>query len=146
MNLEQLTQLISDLKRDEGVRKDVYKCPAGKLTIGVGRNIEDNGLREDEISLMLANDIKAAHKEVSSITDIFDELNKARQNVLVNMCFNMGFPVLLTFKKMFKALHEKNYQEARHQMLDSTWAKQVGIRAERLALQMETGSINRLNK
>lgn len=32
----------------EGLRTEVYTCPANKLTIGVGRNLEDVGLYEFE--------------------------------------------------------------------------------------------------
>ena len=41
-------QLIEELKRDEGVVLTLYKCSAGKNTIGVGRNVDDRGITEDE--------------------------------------------------------------------------------------------------
>ncbi len=136
---EQLTNIATALLKDEGTRNKPYKCPAGKLTIGVGRNIEDNGLREDEIQLMLKNDIKASYRELARDVQGFTNLDDVRQNVLVNMCFNMGWPTLKYFKKMFAAIQDEDYQEAARQMLDSKWAKQVGVRADRLSLQMEQG-------
>ena len=32
----------------EGLEQKVYRCTAGKLTIGVGRNLEDKGITEEE--------------------------------------------------------------------------------------------------
>jgi len=136
---EQLNNIATALMKDEGTRNKPYKCPAGKLTIGVGRNIEDNGLREDEILLLLNNDIKASYRELARDVQGFTNLDEVRQNILVNMCFNMGWPTLKYFKKMFKAIQNEDYQEAARQMLDSKWAKQVGIRADRLSLQMQHG-------
>ena len=33
--------LVKDLRRHEGMRNFPYKCSADKLTIGIGRNIEE---------------------------------------------------------------------------------------------------------
>ena len=39
--MDPTTKLIS---LHEGLRLGVYRCPAGKLTIGFGRNLEDKGI------------------------------------------------------------------------------------------------------
>lgn len=49
--------LRPQLRIDEGVREFPYTDTVGKLSIGVGRNLDDVGLRPDEIALMLENDI-----------------------------------------------------------------------------------------
>lgn len=41
-------KLIQQLKRHEGVMLKVYRCPANKLTIGIGRNLQDKGLTNVE--------------------------------------------------------------------------------------------------
>lgn len=38
---------------DEGLRLFPYKCPSGKITIGVGRNLEGNPLTPDECMHLL---------------------------------------------------------------------------------------------
>ncbi|MCP4280350.1 MAG: lysozyme, partial [Alteromonas sp.] len=38
--MEQVAQLIA---QHEGLRLKPYKCTAGKITIGYGRNLDDNG-------------------------------------------------------------------------------------------------------
>ena len=56
--------LIEELKRDEGVVLTLYKCSAGKNTIGVGRNIDDRGITEDESDYLLSNDIDLCVEEL----------------------------------------------------------------------------------
>jgi len=46
-------KLIDQLIVDEGLRLKPYRCTAGKLTIGVGRNLDDNWLSASEIKRML---------------------------------------------------------------------------------------------
>jgi lysozyme len=137
MNLE---RLYSQLDTDEGRRKKAYRCTAGKLTIGVGRNLDDRGLRDDEIDLMLKNDVAEAVGECRRLFRVFDQLSSVRQEVLVNMMFNLGFARLSGFKRMRSALEEGNFAEASRQMLDSKWASDVGSRADRLAKAMRTGA------
>ena len=54
MDLRIVTEQII---RHEGFRNKPYKCTANKLTIGYGRNIEDNGITKTEASVLLKNDI-----------------------------------------------------------------------------------------
>ena len=135
-------RLMSQLNIDEGRKKKLYKDTASppKWTIGVGRNIEDRGLRDDEIDLMLSNDIEEAVGIALALVPQFDKLGDVRQEVLVNMAFNMGGPRLAGFKKMLAAVSAYDYQEAADQMEDSAWYRQVGARAERLVKSMRTGN------
>ena len=89
--------LIEELKRDEGVGLTLYKCSAGKNTIGVGRNIDDRGITEDESDYLLSNDIDLCIEELKGVFPWFDSLSDARQRVLVNMCFNLGLSRLMGF-------------------------------------------------
>lgn len=66
-------------------------------------------------------------------------LDEVRKAILINMCFNLGLPRLMTFRKMLKALEDRNYELAAKEMLDSKWAKQVGNRAIELSEMMRTG-------
>lgn len=137
-------QLAIDLiKRHEGFVGQPYKCPAGKLTIGYGRNIEDNGITLDEGDYLLRNDVDNAQIEISELCRIrnvnFEQLNLVRQAVLIDMIFNLGMNRLSKFNKMFEALAKKDYEEASREMLDSLWARQVKTRAIKLAELMRTG-------
>ena len=90
-------QLIEELKRDEGVVLTLYKCSAGKNTIGVGRNVDDRGITEDESDYLLGNDIDLCVDELEDNFTWYKNLSDARQRVLVNMCFNLGLTRLLGF-------------------------------------------------
>lgn len=136
MNLE---RLYDRLNKDEGRAKRPYRCTAGKLSIGVGRNLDDRGLREDEIDLMLKNDVLEAIGDCRRLFRNFDQLVDARQEVLVNMMFNLGFTRFSGFRKMRDAIHAGDWKEAARQMMDSKWADQVGPRADRLEKAMRTG-------
>lgn len=127
------------LKKHEGLRYTLYKCPAGKLTIGYGHNIEDRGISEKCAEFILQEDREIAYRQVKNAVSDFCILNEARQYVLIDMCFNIGISKLLSFKKMLKALKNNDYSLAAKEMLASKWAAQVPGRAKELSEIMETG-------
>lgn len=141
LDVEALTE---QLRRHEGVEKHVYKDSVGIETIGVGRNLVDKGLTDDEIDYLLANDIRDAEEDCKAVFDFYDQLSGIRKRVLVDMAFNLGRTRLSKFIKMAAALEVKDYDEAAKQMLQSKWATQVGIRAVRLAQMMRTNEISRI--
>lgn len=136
MNLERAKHYT---KRFEGLRLKPYTCPAGRLTIGYGHNLDDNGITEDIAVRLLDADLMTAEREVRQRFTHFYKLNEARQFVLVDMCFNMGAAKLFTFKKMFAALAKDEYPTAAKEMLNSKWARQVGNRAKVLSEIMKSG-------
>tara|TARA_R100001510_G_scaffold48744_1_gene46695 strand:- start:1458 stop:1868 length:411 start_codon:yes stop_codon:yes gene_type:complete len=125
-------KLIEELKRDEGEVLTLYKCSAGKNTIGVGRNVDDRGITVEESNFLLNNDIDLCVKELEATFAWFKNLTGTRQRVLVNMCFNLGLSRLLGFKKFLAAIEKGDWEEAGVQMLDSKWSRQVGARSHRL--------------
>jgi lysozyme len=138
-----MSKLIEDLKKDEGLMLKPYLCSAGKLTIGYGRNIEDKGISKQEAMIMLKNDIKECELQCKNAFWFYNNLNVVRQNILINMCFNLGIEGLKKFKRFLGYLEVNDYSNAAVEMLDSKWAKQVGIRAIRLAKEMETGTFSK---
>lgn len=128
-----------ELIRDEGIRLRPYRCTAGKLTIGVGRNLEDVGISVEEANHMLDADIDRAAAALDKALPWWRDLSEARQRVLLNMCFNLGIGSLLGFKNTLAAIKAGRYEDAATGMLASKWAGQVGDRAKRLAAMMKTG-------
>lgn len=120
------------------MRLKPYRDTAGKLSIGSGRNLDDVGISSAEAYFMLDNDI-AERQESLSRFSWFTKLDPIRQAALVNMAFNLGLPRLLGFYEMIAALEVQDWESAAEEMLDSRWAKQVGARAQRLALQILEG-------
>ena len=132
-------RLAEQLKVHEGLRLKPYKDTVGKWTIGIGRNLEDKGITEQEALFMLNNDVDYFYDKIKKEINWFWALDDVRQNVLVNMAFNLGVSGLLTFKNTLRLISFGHYEEAAKEMLNSKWAKQVGYRAEELAEQMRTG-------
>ncbi len=128
-----LERLKSDLLRHEGLWLLPYKDSVGKTTIGVGRNLEDVGINEEEASFLLQNDIVRASDQLLSYLPWVIEMPEAVQEVLINMCFNLGVSRLLHFKKALAAMKARDWGLAKVEMLDSRWATQVGKRAIELA-------------
>lgn len=143
-------KFFAQLKRHEGLRMEAYLCPAGKLTIGYGHNLDAwpvEGVRKvgDVISRekaeeLLVEDVFGMVDELDDALPWWREMSEPRQAVLLNMAFNMGLPKLLTFKKAIAAMYVGNWNKAAHEMLDSQWAEQVKGRAAELATQMVTGA------
>ena len=132
-------RLLTQLLRDEGLQLRPYRDTVGKLTIGVGRNLDDKGISREEALEMLDHDVSEATQSLTETLPWVTSLDEARQGVLVNMAFNLGLRGLLQFHQTLQAVENGHWQAAAQHMLDSKWAQQVGPRATRLALQMETG-------
>ena len=154
-----MTELLDQLVLHEGLELLPYKDTLNIDTIGIGRNLEHRGLSEEELAhigkdisdicewgitkeqayYLAENDVKIVEKEVCEKHPCVLELDEVRQRVIIDMAFNMGVPRLNKFVKMWKAIDEQDFSEAKVQMLDSRWANQVGNRAVRLSNAMETG-------
>lgn len=134
-----IDRLIEQLKVHEGVRDKVYLDTEGIETIGVGRNLRDKGLSEDEIDYLLQNDISEFRSGVQETWSWWDDLDDVRQRVVVDMAFNMGLNGLSKFKKTLGHIEAGEYEEASSEMLNSRWAEQVGRRANTLSEMMRTG-------
>jgi lysozyme len=124
---------------DEGLRLTPYRCPAGKLTIGYGRNLEDRGISEATALQMLDEDIDSHAKDLETAYPWVRDLDPVRYRVLVNMAFNMGIRTLSQFKTTLGYIRRGEYDAAADAMQQSLWAKQVKGRARRLADEMRTG-------
>ena len=153
-------KLIEKLILHEGLKLQVYKDTLGIDTIGIGRNLEDRGISKQELDDMdiptighiyeygitetdavylATNDVQIVEEELLKAHPCVAELDAVRQLVLVDMAFNMGVPRLRKFKKMWAAVHAKDFPTAAKEMLDSRWANQVKSRSVKLANMMHTG-------
>ena len=122
-------------------RSHAYKCTANMITVGVGRNIDENGgigLSDDEINYLLENDIKRCKQELIALS-WFTDLDSVRQDALVNLCFNLGLTRLMGFNNAMAAMAEGDYERAADEFYDSRWAKQVKSRADEVCEMVRTG-------
>lgn len=135
-----LEMLRAQLPIDEGERARLYTDTQGKVTIGIGRNLTDCGISEDEQALMFENDMRRAVAIARNVVPSFDSLNDARQYVVCNMAFNLGLG-LRAFSRTLAAIAAGDWVQASDEMLDSLWAREVGERAVRLARVMREGEM-----
>ena len=139
-----MSKLIEMIKRHEGVKSKVYLCSAGYETIGVGRNISESGLglSDDEIDYLLENDIKRVQEELQDTYFWFGGLNDARQDAMVDICFNLGLTKLRGFTNALTAMSREQFDVAADEFMDIKWAKQVGMRAIRVTEMIRSGEYN----
>jgi lysozyme len=139
-----ISRLISTLKDHEGAvikngRHMPYKDTVSKLTIGYGRNLTDRGISEAEAMYLLQNDLQDVIEGLRKAYYWFDSLDEVRQEVVINMAFNLGLAGFAKFRNTIAYISEGNYRQASENMLQSKWATQVGYRARELSREMETG-------
>jgi lysozyme len=129
------------LIQDEGLELKLYKCTGDKWTIGVGRNLEANGISESEARFMLMNDIQRCERGLMS-SATFNALDNVRQMAIINMSFQLGVNGCFAFRKMWAALDLKEWQAAHDEALNSRWAQQTPNRAKRIAQVLLTGELD----
>jgi lysozyme len=145
MKNPQLAYQIKLLTRDEGLRLKPYRCTAGKLTIGVGRNLEDVGITKEEAEQLLANDISRVVVDIVKRIPWAMKLDDARFSVIHSMVFQMGIGGVMNFRKFLNALQMGDFTRASIEMMDSKWAQHDSpARAKRLAEVMRSGKLENL--
>lgn len=132
--------LVSQLKRDEGLRLKAYKDTVGVWTIGYGHTGTAKPgmvITEAEAEALLVKDIEDA-KAIAKRIDFFDRLDPVRQAAIINMCFQLGNKIF-QFKRTLAAIRDEKYHVAESYGLESLWAKQTPNRAKRVMRQIATG-------
>lgn len=134
------TPLMRMLIRDEGWRNRMYTCTAGKLTIGVGFNLEANAMCDAAIGAQMRHDIAKAQTQAAGVIgDVWAEMDEVRRDVVTSMVFQMGAGGFAKFTDTIGLIRQKKWAEAADAMLNSKWAKQTKKRAQRLSEMMRTG-------
>lgn len=134
-----IVALQQQLIRHEGIRFSPYKDSQGKLTIGVGHNIDDKPITQSDALHILSSDIAEVQLALDKAIPWWSNLSDVRQRVLADMAFNLGTAGLLQFKNMLNNVQAGNFRSAALDMLSSLWAQQVGKRASDLASMMASG-------
>jgi len=136
-------RLLEEIKLDEGCRLLPYRDTEGVWTIGWGHTGDNVGpgiiWGQGMADQMLDHDIEIAIGSLDAHLPWWKELDDVRQNVLADMCFNIGITKLLKFEHMLAALEAHDFAHAADQMRLSLWAKQVGDREVRLERMMRSG-------
>lgn len=154
-----IKQILPRVIQHEGLKSKVYRDTKGILTIGVGFNLSrgDSGeklkavganpvkikagkseLSDSQIKSLLASDLESARTNATDLVKNFKTLPSAVQGVLIEMTFNLGKKGLSEFKNFLAHIENKKFQSASKEMLNSSWARQVGARAITLSNIIKT--------
>lgn len=131
--------LEARLTEEEGYRSKPYFDTRGQLTVGVGHNLTAKGLPPSIIQALLDYDVSEVEAQLDQAIPWWRTLDAARQNILMDMGFQLGVSGLLQFKALLGCLQDGDWAGAKAAMLDSLWAKETPARANTLAAAMETG-------
>ena len=121
------------------MRLKPYLCSSKKLSIGIGRNLDDIGISEDEAETLLRHDIIEATSQLLKAFPWMGALNDARGSAMINFTFNVGIGTVKKFKITLGHLENHAFEEAADEMLTSRWSEQVGARSKEVAEQLRTG-------
>ena len=141
-----IDKLREELKEDEGCKYEIYLDHLGLPTFGIGHLVTEwdeeyekevgTEVSEERVNNCFVADIHGTIKDCNILYSNFSEIPGEVQLILANMMFNLGRPRLSKFVRMREAVNKGDWQEAKIQMLDSKWAKQVPNRASRLSERM----------
>jgi lysozyme len=134
-----VTDILSQLKADEGYSRFPKPDSHGTLEFGYGFNIQLGGIFEDESDAVLGLRVRRIDAELAARLPWTQKLDRVRFGVLENMAYEMGVVGLVAFHEMLTAMPAGNWRYAANAMRQSKWYTEVPARAERLAKQMETG-------
>jgi len=125
--------LLEQIKDHEGFSSTVYECTEGYDTIGYGFAIKDLELTEEIAEDILIGKLSKLRLRLCKTFDWFLDTPEVVQEVIMNMCYQMGLSGFSKFKKTIYYLETEQYEEAADEMLDSLWAKQTPNRAKELS-------------
>jgi lysozyme len=127
------------LIKHEGLRLKPYLDTVGKMTIGIGRNLDDRGISNDEANYLFMNDVDEASEQIMEMFPLFNGWSENRRNALIDMVFNMGITRFLGFRKMIAAIKNGDWFSAAKEMRNSSWAAQLPTRVAELSAMVEKG-------
>ena len=134
--------LLKKIKKLEGFRSTVYKCTEGYDTIGYGFAIKDLFLDEDIAELILVRNLAILVERIRKTFPWVNDAPREIQDVVVDMCYQLGVSGFSKFKKTIYLLETEQYEEASIEMLDSLWAKQTPSRAKELSEEVRAMASN----
>ena len=126
------------IKQHEGVRNKPYKDSLGLWTVGVGHLIGDGhslpgnwnkSFTDEEVNSLFEEDY-FKHKKAAEKIPGFSKLKSQGQGALTDLTFNMGPSWYTKWPNFTKQLEQGDTAGAADNLLNSTYAKQVGKRAQ----------------
>ena len=128
-----MKSLLESIKKHEGFVEHVYQDSLGIDTIGYGFAIKDLTLDEDIAEDILMRKLERLKRNANSRFKWLEDMPIVVQEVILNMCYQLGVTGVSKFRKAISALQEGEWDEAANEMLDSLWARQTPNRATELS-------------
>ena len=137
-------KIKEEIKEEEGYRNSMYRDHLGFSTIGYGHLVlptdkfkEGIKYSQKELEKVFDYDFAIAKQDAESLIKDLDVPEEVTE-ILLHMCFQLGKPKVMKFKKMFAALQKKDFVTAGFEMEDSLWCKKhTPARALRLSEKMK---------
>ena len=139
MNMEMFRKLVV---LNEGKRNQMYKDSLGIETIGIGHNLRDKPVSDRAVYVIFEDDMAEIFPQLDKHVPWWRDLDDARQCAIADMAFQMGIGGLLGFRNTLALIRAGQYTDAAVAMRESKWHTQTPVRAERIALIMETGVLS----
>ena len=128
-----MKDLLEKIKHHEGFVEHVYDDSLGIPTIGYGFAIKDLILDEDIAEEILIRKLEKLKRNATARFKWLEDMPVEVQEVILNMCYQLGVTGTSKFRKAISALQEGDWEEAANEMLDSLWARQTPNRAKELS-------------
>jgi lysozyme len=141
MNIEKIKE---EIKEEEGYRDTMYRDHLGFATIGYGHLVlpsdkfkEGVKYSNKELEKVFDYDFQIAYQDAVDLCKNLDVSYECVE-IIIHMCFQLGKPKVMKFKKMWAALEQKDFVTAGFEMEDSLWCKKhTPARAMRLSEKMK---------
>lgn len=118
----------------EGWKDQVYDDPSGHPCIGYGFRLDQpHALSSTVGSIWLTYSLHDLVKGIAAKVPKWREIPVGARAVLLDMAYQMGVQGLRGFKKMIRAINDRDYETAARELLDSNYALQTPERAHRNA-------------
>ena len=125
--------LLEAVKLSEGFRNRVYKDTLDIDTIGYGFAIKDLVLDEDIAEMILRRKLDSLIDRVNKRFSFVKDMPQEGQDVIYEMCYQLGVTGVSKFKKTLAYLANSEYRMAATEMLDSKWHRQTPNRSQKLS-------------
>lgn len=119
---------IARLFRHEGEVLHAYTDSEGFLSIGIGHLIDERrggGITQRISRVIFEDDISGKTIDARNAFPWFEGLDPVRQDVIVNLCFNLGVAGLSKFHLMIGHIVSHNWVGAAYELSNSLWGRQV---------------------
>ena len=116
-------------------------------SVDVAKKIFRDPLRKEDISLLLSADLKEVKHEASVLfRDVWEQINNARQEAIINLLFNLGLPHFKTFHEFIDAVKKLDWKRAAAEVLLSEAARKHILRYHDISVVIHSGKSDAFDK